>query len=866
MLQRRSMRASQMKQIEHPFAGPRRPWALAGAGAVLVAALAVLAAMLAGVRPLALRQALADAGGDQAALAGAAVLASFLLLAAIERAALTVEGVRLGALRGVLSGFAGSAVGNAVGSGALSGGSVRARLFGLWGVDPELGPLIAQRVDRFSRFGAAWLTALALLAAGPALGWAALPSFLSSAAGALLAAFVMWRLRREEALAIGASVLSGLDWLAGAATLFVLLPQFNPAHFPLFAVVYAAAHALAGATRAPGGLVVFEALMLGAAQVLAPGLGVASVIAALLLYRGLYFLFPLALTGAALAAPRRGGAGPLGRAAQAAANALAPPVFGLLTFGVGGLALLAAATPWGAREADRLQRLLPIDLLNASHFAGAVAGAALMVIGAGLARRYAGAFRLALPVYGAAALALLAEQQIFGAAVLTLLLLALAPRGAAFDRPSSILRMRLSAPWLLVAFTAVLVFGWVGLMAASARDFAAAPWWSFAERGDAARFLRAAGGVAALCLLVLLWQGVRPGRPSPGPVDEHARARAHHVLLHGDAVGPAAWLALVGDKQLLFSASGRSFIQYGEAADFLIAMGEPAGLAEERRALIWRFLELADQFDRRAVLYAVGREAVAELAECGLSAQKVGEAALAPLAGFSLEGPARAKLRHARNKALRDGLGFRMLEPGAFAAHSADLRRVSEAWLARQQGQEKAFSMGPFAPHYLAHTPIAVVEQAGRLIAFASLQPGAGRRIVAVDLMRFSDDAPAGTMDFLFTELLGWAAAAGFEHFDLGMAPLAGIDAHKRAPFASRLSALIYAYGERLYGFEGLRAYKNKFQPVWEPVFLCLEHRQSAAVALSAVAWLTQRGLAGMLRLPRLGEGVRPPARAKQPA
>lgn len=841
-----------MTRMDEDFSAQRLRWTSAAAAAALLAGLAAVVVLLAGVRPLALREALAEVRTAQAALAGAAAVASFLLLAWIEGAALRLQGVRLSRMRGLLSGFAGAAVGNLVGSGGLSGGAVRARLFSLWGLDPELGPLIAHRVEGFSRYGAAWLAALALVAAGPALGWPAWPSFLAAAAGAGLAAFVTWRLRAESAAAIGASVLSGLDWLAGAATLFVLLPEPNLAQFPLFAVVYAGAHAAAGATRAPGGLLVFEALMLGAGLLLAPGLGLAPAIAALLLYRTAYFLLPLALTGAVLALPRGLRIGPWRGAARAAANALAPPVFGLLTFGAGAVSLLAAATPWGAREAERLQQVLPLDLLNASHFAGALAGAALMIIGAGLARRYAGAFRLALPVYAAAALAMLAEQQFLGAAALAALLVVLAPRAAAFDRPSSILQMRLAGGFMLVGLAAVLVFGWIGALALSGGDGSAG--------GDAARFLRAAGGVAALSLLVLLWQAFRPGRPPLAPVDAATRAHVCAVLREGDSVQPTAWLALVGDKRLLFSDSGRSFIQYGEAADFLIAMGEPSGLARERRELIWRFLELADQFDRKAVFYAVSREGVAELAECGLAAQKVGEAAVAPLAGFSLEGPARAKLRHARNKARRDGLSFRMLEAGAFDAHAAALARISEEWLAGQQGREKAFSMGPFARDYLACVPIALVERAGEAVAFASLQAGAGRSRVAVDLMRFSAAAPTGAMDFLFTELLGWAAEQGYAAFDLGMAPLAGIDAHKRAPIASKLSALIYTYGERLYGFEGLRAYKSKFQPVWEPVFLCLENRQAAPLALSSVAWLTQRGFSGLIRLPRRRSGASAPA------
>jgi hypothetical protein len=67
-------------------------------------------------------------------------------------------------------------------------------------------------------------------------------------------------------------------------------------------------------------------------------------------------------------------------------------------------------------------------------------------------------------------------------------------------------------------------------------------------------------------------------------------------LESAEAAAPEAELALLGDKALLFSPSGRSFIAYRVRGRRWIAMGEPAGLAAERLELLWAFAQLADSY------------------------------------------------------------------------------------------------------------------------------------------------------------------------------------------------------------------------------------------------------------------------------
>jgi phosphatidylglycerol lysyltransferase len=133
---------------------------------------------------------------------------------------------------------------------------------------------------------------------------------------------------------------------------------------------------------------------------------------------------------------------------------------------------------------------------------------------------------------------------------------------------------------------------------------------------------------------------------------------------------------------------------------------------------------------------------------------------------------------------------------------------------------EKGFSLGFFDDEYLARFPIAVIRREGRIVAFANIWRGADRHEVSVDLMRFDRHAPKGVMEALFANLLRWAEAEGYGWFVLGMAPLSGIEQSPVASIWNRLGAFLYRHGEAVYHFQGLRAYKEKFDPVWEPRYL----------------------------------------------
>jgi Uncharacterized conserved protein len=132
-------------------------------------------------------------------------------------------------------------------------------------------------------------------------------------------------------------------------------------------------------------------------------------------------------------------------------------------------------------------------------------------------------------------------------------------------------------------------------------------------------------------------------------------------------------------------------------------------------------------------------------------------------------------------------------------------------------------------------------------VAFASLWTSLSKVELSVDLMRYGPEAPPAVMQYLFTELMLWGREQGYQFFGLGMAPLAGLERRALAPLWSRLGAFMYRHGEQFYNFQGLREYKAKFDPIWEPRYIASPGGVALPRILTNIATLISGGLSGVL-------------------
>jgi phosphatidylglycerol lysyltransferase len=601
-------------------------------------------------------------------------------------------------------------------------------------------------------------------------------------------------------------------------------------------------------SHVPGGVGVFEGLVV---LFLRPEMSTGSLVSALVAFRLVYYILPLAIALAVLlideAHQRRTRLTRWSRTCRALAGWAAPPMMAFFTFAAGVVLLCSSATPAVPERLAWMAHVVPLPLLELSHFTASLTGLLLLLLAQGIAGRIDAAYYVTVVALAVGSVASLLKGGDYEEAILLLLMLVallggrrhFTRRARAFERP-------LSAGWLAAVMTAVAAAIWLGFFAYQHVAYTNALWWQFAIDAEAPRFLRAAVAVTIGALFVSIRRLFRPALPRRnGPSDADTAAidrvvagqtRATSLLVH------------LGDKSILWNHDRTAFLMYATRGKSAVALGDPVGPSACAPELIRAFIELADRFALTPVFYEVSRRHMSHYADSGLISLKIGEEARVALHTFSLSGGAHKALRASLNRMTREGFTFRVVDAPLVPMVIDELGEVSDDWLAAKNATEKGFSLGYFSEPYLLHFPVALIERGGRIEAFANLWLGSRNVEVSVDLMRYRRSAPPGVMDALFAHTMLWAQERGYRWFNLGMAPLAGLSVAPATHAWSRLGHFVYRHGEGFYNFQGLRAYKAKFNPIWEPRYIVYPGGLSLPRVLADVTALVGGGYIRMLR------------------
>lgn len=619
------------------------------------------------------------------------------------------------------------------------------------------------------------------------------------------------------------------DWLLAAAAFAACLEAAGASAAPgTIARSFFLGQALGVASLVPGGFGSSDAFWIGHLP-----LETTRAAAVLTAYRLIYYVLPWAVASLLLLAWMSGRAP---RRLEIARRIVAG-----LVGGGGVLIMVSSATPALYARLPAVERFVPLPLVEAGHVAAALAGLLLLVLARGLARGYRAALRSTLLLLFIAALAAILKGLDWEeAVVLSGLGIATWSQSALFTRPSR--GDWLEGSDLVLAFAALALFLTLGTFAHRVSATTFERWTHVGYRLQASRFLRTAASMAlavsAGTLYLVLRTPVRFSGLSDDEIDRTLR-------LHGEfGSGTTPLLVATGDKSV-FRNDDRGFCLYSTIGPYLVVFSDPVVRQPQDRApFLDALFTFAGEIDRRPVFYQVSLDWLPVLHDRGYDFFKLGEEAHVHLGGMTLDGHAGKMYRQILRRAERDGVRFRVIGRDEVAARIGELAEISNDWLRAKNLAERQFSIGSFSEAYLARFPCAVVEEAagaGRLLAFANLLQGARRDELSVDLMRYRSGGPS-VMDFLLVSLFLKGKADGYQRFNLGMAPLASVGEQRGAHARERLARLLFQRGEQWYNFQGLRFYKQKFDPEWVPRYMAYQDAWEWPVAIAYVSALIAGG------------------------
>jgi len=479
----------------------------------------------------------------------------------------------------------------------------------------------------------------------------------------------------------------------------------------------------------------------------------------------------------------------------------------VLAFGAalaGAIGIVSALTPEFADRSELVRGVLPPGVPEAARVLALSFGIVLIWTARGLARRRWRAWKLAVALVCASAVAHLAKGLDFEETATTLVLLAALWR---WRREFSV-RGDPATRWPLAQALA-------GLVAVGALI-----WLRTSDHvGYSERIEEALGAIAVVLALRALYLWFRP-HVHRGRQSDEARLLAREIV-RDEGRDSLCYFALRQDKSWFFSPTGRSFLAFKVVGGVALVSGDPIGEPEELPDLVRHFTAEAHARGWRVAIVGAAENGRAMYRELGLRSLYVGDEAIVRPESFSLDGRPIRKVRQSVTRLEKAGYTARVLAPWEVDAElRGQIEEVSAEW--RAGTRERGFSMAMDALFRYPDSVIVVASDADRHVGgFLQLVPSPATNGYSLATMRRRLDTPNGLMEFLIVEALAWARESEVSELSLNFALFGRV---LRADDRHRLLRWLLLRGDRFFQIERLHAFNRKFFPEWRPRYLCFEH------------------------------------------
>jgi lysyl-tRNA synthetase class 2 len=360
---------------------------------------------------------------------------------------------------------------------------------------------------------------------------------------------------------------------------------------------------------------------------------------------------------------------------------------------------------------------------------------------------------------------------------------------------------------------------------------------------DAVSYTTGACGLLAVgvALVVLLQHGAH--RPHRSGTDDE---RLRELLRKYGAADSLGYFALRADKSLIWAPNRAAVVAYRVVNGVSLAAGDPIGPESAWPEAIGAWLADAERHGWTPAVLGCGNTGGRAYRRAGLDVVELGDEAILDTADFSLQGRAMRGVRQAVNRMLRAGYTCRVVRQRDLSAD--ELRdAVRAADLFRDGPVERGFSMALSRlgdPQDADCLLVLCHDANGTLRGLLQFVPW-GADGLSLDLMRGDRTAENGLTELMVASVLEAAPALGVRRVSLNFAVLRAVFARAEELGAGpvlRLWHRLLRAASRLWQIESLYRANAKYQPAWQPRYLCFPAARDlpriALAALTAEAFL----------------------------
>ena len=361
------------------------------------------------------------------------------------------------------------------------------------------------------------------------------------------------------------------------------------------------------------------------------------------------------------------------------------------------------------------------------------------------------------------------------------------------------------------------------------------------------------------------------------PAHEDQRAAATALLQQEGTVNRLAWMTTWPENRWFTDQRSAGYVAYRVHAGVALGLCDPVAAREaDREELLGAFADTAHAAGLVPCLFTVTAETARHATAHGWHALQVAEEAVIDLTRLEFTGKAWQDVRTALNQAAKLGIAFRI---GPLSEQPRGLqlqvKAISSEWVEDKGLPEMGFTLGgvdeALDPQVRVGLAVDADATVHGLTSWMPIHaPGGGPPVGwTLDVMRRLPGGFRYAMEFLIASACMTFREEGAGIVSLSGAPLAraaapaagkgpGVEDTAPGPDRNALDGFLDRLGSTLepyYGFRSLQAFKTKFQPRFEPLYLVFPDEAALpriGLALSR-AYLPDAGVRDLVTLARSG-------------